>query len=185
MEKYGCKKNIILTSDSAQILYKSDYKNDIKYPKILYNKKLEGRKKVIIHITEAPGHELFENVVISALKETLFLDPQNSFIITNDTLHDVGLAKTMQEKFPKKRTVIYNYSNPFEFLGLIESADSIITPKLHMGIIGATYGKPVIAFPVHPEKTLRYFEQIGYANHCFSLYELTKEKAVEIIEKIC
>src|SRR5690606_6289437 len=66
---------------------------------------------------------------------------------------------------------------------IIASVDSIITPKLHVGIIGCTFGKPVLSFPIHPGKTERYFKQIGYSKHCKSLYNINKDEVKEMINK--
>lgn len=100
-------------------------------------------------------------------------------MIVNEGKH----LNDVYNEFPKDRTVIYNFRNPLEFLEVISSADSIITPKLHVGILGCTYGKPVLSFPIHPEKTERYYEQIGYPERCKSLYNLTKEEAINMINK--
>lgn len=183
MMNYGCTNEITVTSDSAQILNRDSFNNDITIPSDILNEKIKDRKKVLIHITEAPGHELFEDKIIEAISETLMDDNEIAFILTNDTMHDVRLKELMEKRFPKNRTIIYQYSDPFEFLGLIKSVDSIITPKLHLGILGATYGKPVLSFPIHPDKTARYFKQIGYDTHCHSLYDVTIEQAKFMIEK--
>lgn len=181
MIKYGCKNNIIATSDSAQVIGNEFYTNDLKIPSVLSDESIKDKKKILVHITEAPGHELFEEKIISTLKETISEDEDVVFILTNDTIYDVGLNELMNRTFPKGRAIVYQYSDPFEFLGLLNSVDAIVTPKLHVAILGATYSKPVLSFPIHPEKTERYFKQIGYGHHCKSLYDVTKDEAKTMI----
>lgn len=185
MEKYGVTNKIITTSDSAQVIDAEIYSIKKNCSDIIINFQSRNLKKILIHVTGLVGKELYYDKVIKAIKETLVLDENNGFILTMDSINDNNseFLNQVYNALPKDRTVIYDYKNPIDFLEVISSVDAIITPKLHVGILGCSYGKPVLSFPVHPEKTERYYKQIGYPNHCRSLYNLSKDQAKDMINK--
>ncbi|WP_179189969.1 polysaccharide pyruvyl transferase family protein, partial [Candidatus Enterococcus testudinis] len=104
-------------------------------------------------------------------------------IISNDVEGNTDLLRRAKEVFRNFDCRVFDYSNPFEFINLISRVDSIVTPKLHVGIFGATYGKPIISFPLHPEKTLRYYSQIGYPEVSKSLFEVTESDIKIMIDR--
>jgi polysaccharide pyruvyl transferase WcaK-like protein len=184
MEDYGVKTAINVTSDSAQIIKNEINAENNLVSKILNNIAIKNRKKILIHFTEAIGEDLYYEKVIKAIQETLCLDNNCGYIIASDCIMKSCYLNKIYNALPKDRSVIFDYKNPMDFLGIIAGADAIITPKLHVGILGCTYGKPVLSFPKHPEKTERYYQQIGYPKHCKSLYNLSKEDVKDMIEKL-
>lgn len=183
MKNYGVNKHIAVTSDSAQAIDNEIYAVRKSESSLINNIKIRNRRKVMIHITGVTGNDIYYKYVIKAIQETLCLNDNNGYIVTADSIINNDYLNKVYNALPKDRTIIYNYRNPLDFLGIIDSVDAIITPKLHVGILGCTYGKPVLSFPVHPGKTERYYQQIGYPKHCKSLYNLSKEEAKDIINQ--
>lgn len=181
MELYGVRREIIVTSDSAQAIENEVFNYKRCIPDILKDNKIDGRKKVLVHVTSAQGNQLYRDNIVMAIQETLSKSQEYGFIVTSDSIIDRVHLQRICEMLPKDRTVLYEFNNPIDFLSVISNCDVIVTPKLHVGILGSTYGKAVISFPIHPEKTVRYYEQIGYPNHCKPLYDTTKEDAKKII----
>lgn len=60
---------------------------------------------------------------------------------------------------------IFLYKSPWETCALIKSADIVISNKLHVGIVAATYGKIVLSVAKHP-KNKRFFDQINRPELC-------------------
>lgn len=181
MIKYGVVKEIIATSDSAQVIDNDIYGVEFR-SNIFSDIKLRNRKKILVHVA-APEEELYIKKVVMAIKETLCLKNNNGFIVTSDSSINEKYLNNVYSFLPKDRTIIYKYKNPIDFLNVINSVDAVITTKLHVGILGCTYGKSVMSFPIHPGKTERYYKQIGYSEHCKSLYSITKNEAKEMISK--
>jgi len=63
--------------------------------------------------------------------------------------------------------------------------DLIITPKLHVGIVGAALGKSVLSFPYHIHKIKRYYRQIGEEDRCVLLKDITESVAYDKLIKYC
>ncbi len=183
MLSYGVKNTIHVTSDSAQCIKSDIYNLSSQTPSIFQSEKISGKKIVLVHIIDIDKYtnELYVEKIINTLVDYLVNDDNVGFIITSDTVKETTFIKEVYNLFPRSRTEMYNFRNPIDFLRLIASVDSIITPKLHVGILGATYTKPVLAFAIHPEKTRRYYNQIGYDSRCESLFEVDSPKVKELM----
>lgn len=71
------------------------------------------------------------------------------------------------------------YDDPFEMLRLIDTVDTILTCKLHVGVVGCMFNKAVICAAEHPEKTVRFYDLIERPHNCVSLYDSTVEQIAE------
>lgn len=177
----GVTKPVMVTSDSAQVIQDPVFQVHLKT--LAANLPLSTSKKnVLIHVSEAIDFSLYQQKVLVPIAQTL---PHNiRVIITNDVFNTAELLKATAACFADFECVTYAYTDPFKFLALLANVDSIITPKLHVGILGATFKKPVISFPLHPEKTLRYYRQIGYPENSKSLFELDEYAVKRMINKL-
>lgn len=107
-----------------------------------------------------------------------------SVVVASDSIleYDNEYYDLFKKKF-KYESKHFIYQNPYEMTSLLEQMNIVLTCKLHVGVIAASYGKSVIAAACHPEKTKRFYEQIGEAERCVSLYELGNEQLVSLLEK--
>ena len=70
-----------------------------------------------------------------------------------------------------------------ELCSVIQSCDSVITYKLHVGIVAAAYSKAVIPIPQHYKKVQKYYNQIGYGERVLSLKDATVEGVYDRISE--
>lgn len=75
------------------------------------------------------------------------------------------------------------YENPYELTALLKNIDVVLTCKLHVGVVASTFGKSVVAVACHPEKTARFYSQIGESGRCVSLFDVKSEEICELLEK--
>ncbi|MDB1944458.1 polysaccharide pyruvyl transferase family protein [Clostridium tertium] len=75
------------------------------------------------------------------------------------------------------------YENPSEMTELLKTVDVVLTCKLHVGVVACTFGKSVIAVACHPEKTARFYSQIGESGRSVSLFETNETEISELLEK--
>ncbi|VTT43233.1 polysaccharide pyruvyl transferase family protein [Streptococcus porcinus] len=77
----------------------------------------------------------------------------------------------------------YKYDSSFELLSLLNRVDTVLTCKLHVGVIATIFNKSVICIAEHPTKSKRYYKRIGTPERCVSLYETSAEEIVEVFNK--
>jgi polysaccharide pyruvyl transferase WcaK-like protein len=75
------------------------------------------------------------------------------------------------------------YENPSEMTMLLKTVDVVLSCKLHVGVIACSFGKSVIAVACHPEKTARFYSQIGESGRCVSLFDVDSDEICELLEK--
>ena len=80
---------------------------------------------------------------------------------------------------------IVPYDNPKDLCRTLRQMDFIVTPKLHVGIVGATYGKSVVSFSVHSEKIGRFYKQLHEEGRSLPMSAFTVEKAVSMMDTYC
>jgi polysaccharide pyruvyl transferase WcaK-like protein len=182
MTRYGVNSDIIVTSDSAQVIDDKIFNIKRKTKWISENEKLKDKYIVLVHLASKYS-DLYNNTVIKAIKESISTQKDIGFIITTDYVTDSVELEEIYKMFPEDNTVIYNFYNPIDFVEIIANVDAAITPKLHVGILACTYNKSVVSFPLHPGKTKRYYQQIGYPERCKSLFEVNKDEAKQMISK--
>lgn len=167
--------NIIISSDSALAI-----KNFI-MPSPKENILSRQFRYVVIHVTKHAKMEHYCRHIVPAVAKVFEGEEDVRFLVTDDFMIDNPYLELAKNNLPADKTVMYTYHNPFDTLGIIQGCDTIITPKLHLGIYGCIYHKTVFSFPIHPEKTTRFYMQIGYSNHCNSLRDTSFEAACQIL----
>ncbi len=173
--KYGVKKDMLVTSDTAQVIRKKTYEGNCNNDNL-------NKIKVLVHFSGI-GREAYKDKIVAALQETLFLDDKFEYILAADQVGFSNRIDEIVDLFPKDRTTVYKYDEPESLLKVISLSNVIITAKLHVGIMGCTFGKSVLSFPRHAEKIIRYYRDIGYPERCLPIEDLNKEKAKEMIIK--
>lgn len=78
---------------------------------------------------------------------------------------------------------VIKYKNPDTLLGDLQDLDAIITSKLHVGILGYSFGIPVLAIPKH-QKTQRFYSQIKRSEFCLS-YDQVNSKSLRSVFELC
>ena len=81
------------------------------------------------------------------------------------------------------KVIKYHYSDPFALCKVISCVDTIVTHKLHVGLIGAKLGKSVISFSGHTEKIQRLYHQLGEDGRSTPIKNLTQENGLSILEE--
>ena len=86
-----------------------------------------------------------------------------------------------EESFEKYDDNIVRYL--VSSIRVTEDMDLIITPKLHVGIIGAALGKSVVSFPEHAYKTSRFYANINEEGRSMRLECVNQDEALRMMEK--
>lgn len=167
---------VVVTSDYAQTL--------INYP-LPPEPELECRKpdkkRIMLHINEC---EDARKKIIPALEKFYVAHPGEYTIVVASDQHYKSEGKTYEEvkKFAGDDSVFYRYGDPMELCAVIKSCECVITYKLHVGIVAATYSRSVIPVPQHYKKVIKYYRQIGYGERVIPLKDATVEKVFDSLE---
>lgn len=180
-KSYGLKKELIVTSDTAQLVSSDKIPNlDIDVHKSVASI-FRDKKIIFFHLNNMnEKNSIFKDDFINALNS--FLDRHNDYGVIIGSDEDLQISNyeaIIREKINTDAFYMYSYKNPWQLCALLDKVDLIITPKLHVGIIGATLSKSVISFSIHYEKVRRYYKQIGEQERCIP-FDLVSQ---EIIEK--
>lgn len=127
-------------------------------------------KRLLIHYNHSAEAAIkFAEAVNCYINENA--DEQFEIVVTSD--QRLATEQYLLDKFQsvcQHPSRLYSYDNPYEMIGLINSCDYILTCKLHVGVVGAMLGVPVVCAAEHPEKTKRFYKQIKEEYRCESLY---------------
>lgn len=141
--------------------------------------KAKGKKLLLIHYNHSA--EALEKFAVAA-SAFLRFHPDYIPIVCYDQL-----LETADELFDHFESIVpgaelYRYADPYSLSVLLSDVQLILTCKLHVGVVGAMQGASVLCFAEHPEKSKRFYEQIGYADRCSSLYESDAESISNSLE---
>lgn len=127
---------------------------------------------IVVHIgpsaSNVPQATKLRSDVVRLVAET-----GRTVIIVVDNCRSKGQceeALRLQEALKGTETETYYHRDPQQTLDVIARAGTIITTKLHVGIVATAIGRHVISFPTHP-KTLRFYRQAGLHDRCVPLLE--------------
>ena len=179
LKRNGCKNKINITSDSAQAIrnFQCSLCCEQQHFKLSHEK-----KRVLLHCPTVEIREYTEKVIHRV--DSMFKNSESVEVyFANDSKVDEEHLQKVSSDFTGNNKKMYTYNNPLEFIEFLKEMDLIITPKLHVGIFGATLGKSVISVPIHPNKTQRYYKQIGYSERCIPLSDLEDGQICEMIKK--
>lgn len=150
-----------------------------------------GRKKMFFHVFEGnPQNRLLCKNVMPAILEFLKSHKEYMLIISGDNTKVYqpkiqDSMNTMRQQFIEEGIDVYDYTyhDCWQLCALLNEVDCIVTPKLHVGVVGVALGKSVIAFPVHPEKTDHFYQMIGHSERCCNMAKLEPSRAKEMIDQ--
>ncbi len=144
----------------------------------------ERKRHIFLHVAVVEDFDDFflKNVVIPILR---FIENHTEYDVVygcDGLVHHIeherirSLAESMHA-----HVQYFEYTNPSKLCALLNQCDVIVTRKLHVGILGATFSKSVISMPTHPYKTKRFFEQIGYPERCVSYNSMKSNVMADLL----
>ena len=170
--------NAKCTADSAYAIVDSlPHKEDD------LNKEDRGSERnIFIHID--PLYLSRYERVIHTINE--FLNRHSNYHVyvgTDQKCSNEDQIQRMCKKILCKHFEYIPYEYPTHLCEILMKMDFIITPKLHVGIVGATLGKSVISFSIHSEKVDRFYNQINEEDRTMSMNSFDEGKAIEMLER--
>lgn len=169
---YGVK-NAICTTDTAHAIVEN-----LRLPE----KTEKENKKMFIHIDRNYIKE--QEKLINPINSFLMKHPEYEVYLGTDQKreNDDELMKYLDQiKCKHKQLVPYGY--PTQLCNILNEMDLIITPKLHVGIVGATLSKSVVSFSIHTEKIRRFYNQLNEENRTLSMNDFEENKALAMLEE--
>ena len=136
--------------------------------------KEENKPLVVIHYNHDKNIMLrFVDLINSIPNKDEFL-----FVVSSDCIveNEDELFSVFNQKIGGI-AILFKYSNPYEFLDLLYACKMIVTCKLHAGVVSAMFGKSVLCLAINPEKTKRFYSQIGRLDCFFEKDVLTTQLA--------
>lgn len=181
VKSYGID-NVICTADTAFAINRDLFSN-----KPISSEIADCNKKILLfHIFNTVGrNKQVTEKVVPILNRFLEVHQEYAVVLTTDQyISGQELALDDMAKRLKCKTIIKNfYEDPIALCKVIDRADVVVTPKLHVGIIGARLGKSVVSFCEHSEKVLRLYSQLDESGRSAPLADLDEEKGLEMLEK--
>jgi polysaccharide pyruvyl transferase WcaK-like protein len=181
--KSGVKREIKVTSDTAQIV------NQEMLPDLLIKEELDQifskKKRLFLHIlNDDLANQRITEKLIDPINKFLMNNPEYGVILGCDSTHTMPVEDMkIYQKLNCNVKYPYHYESPWQLGALLNTVDLIITTKLHVGIIGSTLSKSVLSFPIHPEKTKRYYKQINQQSRCIPISDVSKDEIEEILNQ--
>ena len=180
--KAGVNIPIEATADTALSIKKSDL------PILIEANEIEtifrNKKRLVIHLVmDKESDQLFFSKIVPAIKTFLREREDFGIIFITDSVCDYSNLLSYNALKSERITYSYKYRSAWQLCTLLNTADAVITMKLHVGIVSATLGKSVISFPMHQYKTKRFYSQIGESDRCAQLTDIYTQKAYEMIKR--
>lgn len=168
--------------ETADMILAMDLGIEVKQTDQLESIELATRnhKIMVVHYNHSVvARDLFATSV------ALFIDrhPEYRVIVCYDQLLESHEAMWREFQRSNPEALLFDYHNPYELVGLLARADCVLTCKLHVGVVAAMFGKSVICSAEHPEKTKRFYRQIGCPERCVSLYDCNQALLENLLEK--
>lgn len=182
---HGVKRDIRVTSDTALLLANRQHTFSRLYHTPRW--KNANTKIIFIHLTFSKTEtEHFTGKLIPAVNDFIKQHPEYGVSVGFDHLKSDIIHKDFKTKvlsaFETDKVFDFIYENPQNLCEMLMASDLIITPKLHVGIVGAVFSKSVLSFPIHAEKVPRFYQQIGEPGRCLPLQELSQGAALQMLE---
>lgn len=180
-DEFGVQNNVIITSDTALLI--GEYLRQIKADVPRFDVD-EGCKMILLHLdSNSKVKEMIQQIIVPAIARFLNSNSDYSLYIAADGVKGQNLYSEYEKMLLDYHPRILVYDDPWELTRQIERADLIVTTKLHMGIVGSALGRSVVSFPFVPQKTKRFYKQIGEADRCVSLVEIDQDLVFKMLEQ--
>ncbi len=189
--KYGLKKNIEVTSDLALSFKVDDIpKKYIDIAKKSLNR-FKNKRIVFIHINLLNLHSnkksAIENGCSILVKDIMKFAKKHediAFVIGTDYESEKvnEMNRYIYNKLGKEKCFLISEYNVWSLAGYLAAVDVIITTKLHVGIVGTSFGKTVISFS-GDQKIHRFYSQIGASGRSVELKDIKEGDCLRQLEK--
>ena len=177
--------NVICSADTAISISEGDYCGKESDSTIELLKQI-NKKIIFLHMLPFDTVDIsFIGKIIRPLIE--FIKKHEDYCVVYGT--DGGKKENSFEPlvscFKDNNIVLYKhkYTNWYDMCYFLSKVNIIVTRKLHVGIIGARFGKSVISTPMHLYKTMRFYKQIGEAGRCVQYDKLTNETLYTLLDE--
>lgn len=176
LEKYGVHFGVC-TADTAHTILTT-----LNFQKNQNANKMLGRRSLFFHV-QLSDIDMAQRV-ISVLNQFLDSHREYDVYVGTDQLHNrFDELDMLAGQINASQVTVLPYDYPVEFCSVLSQMDFLITPKLHVGIVGATLSKSVVSFSVHSYKIQRFYHQLSADERSLSMNDFSEEKALEMMEK--
>lgn len=166
---WGVNSQIEVTTDTALI---------VEAPKV------KEKKLIFLHVDESLVFKQFYCDILSeSLKKFLSQHDEYKVIVGHDQKCSNEIQDLVVKDLGNSIATFFYYDGIRQFENMLGGCSLILTPKLHAGIMGASFGKSVISFPVHAEKTLRFYRQIGELERCVPMDLINIDKMDDMLNQ--
>ena len=177
LKQYGIK-NAICTADSAHAI-NNDFFATRYIPEEILN---INSPKMFFHVQLSQIDASYR--VLPAINVFLKRHPDYYVIVGTDQ-YVPDQKERLQEVIKRikcDRVLINQYEDPVALCKVLDNVDFIVTPKLHVGIVGATLGKSVVSFSIHNEKIVRFYNQLNENGRSLPMAKFDDAKAIDMLE---
>ena len=181
LNSYGIS-NVIESVDSAFVVEPSLFESK-SIPSEIENCE---NKILLFHINPSISSNAdLKSKIIPILNEFFKNHPEYAVLVLADqySLELENALEDVSSQLICEKKIKYVYDDPMALCKVIEKVDTIVTHKLHVGLIGAKLGKSVISFSGHTEKIQRLYNQLGESGRSVSLQTLNFAEGCRIIEE--
>ncbi|OJF94712.1 polysaccharide pyruvyl transferase family protein [Alkalibacterium sp. 20] len=179
-------KKVFVTADVALSLTKADIPAETRDKIMNEYLNFEGLK-IGVHIgADRHSKEHGENVQM-IIDESIEFFKQNEHltpVLIIDNENDIQLeAVDYIKKELKKECVVYKHYDIWETTTLLSELDTVLTNKLHIGIVNYAMGNIPISFPYH-SKTKRFYKQIDLEQLCTPIAEVKRDSTFNLLNQV-
>lgn len=175
LEEYGVHNTVRVTTDTALA-----YDTSLIPPFIdqTFENAFVEKKVIFLHVGEPNSKDdvRISERIIPGLNEFLETHKEYGIALGHDYILKGKIEDTLcwqQVKCDNKYA--FKYGSIDQMMAILKRVDLIITQKLHVGILGCLLEKSVLSFTIDKEKTIAFFEQIGYPERCIRLSEANSD----------
>lgn len=177
LKRYGVTEPVC-TADTAHVIKPAAFEDCSVREDVA---RLEG-KKIFFHV-QASGRDVAKQL-IPTVDRFVAKHPEYSVVIGLDQYcSNDAFLNELAGDFSAAKVVINHYDNPMELCKVLSMMDLIVTPKLHVGIVGASLSKSVVSFSMHTEKITRFYRQIEEDGRTMSMRDFSDDAALNMLEK--
>lgn len=176
-KRYGVK-NPLCTADTAHSISPDLYEHCAMQEEIA---QITG-KKLFFHVQPSQKEEARR--LLPVVDRFVKNHPEYSVVVGADQYWSGDTSvEELAKEFSCSKVVVNRFDDPLALCKVLDAMDLIITPKLHVGIVGATLEKTVVSFSVHTEKIGRFYHQLGEDERSLPMKDFSEEKALSLLEK--
>lgn len=147
-------------------------------------KELCGSKKILfIHYNHS--REAMEKFAAAIIRFKQSNETYQFVIGTDSILVNEAQLFLKFTQIAGMQCIHYRYNSPYELIQMLMMTDTVLTCKLHVGVMASLLGKSVVCIAEHPEKTIRYYRQIEHTERFASLYDTQPEIIASMLNNYC